>query len=350
MDYGIALISEPDSWKTAKRAEELGFSHCWFADSPILVPDVFVAMGAAAVKTTKIKLGTGVLVPSNRIAPVAANALASLNVLAPGRIVFGVGTGFTARNTMALKPYPLSALKEYVRVVRALLRRETIEATIEDAPRKIRFLNPDGLLNLDDPIPLHFATWAPKAQKLTAEIGDGWIDFVPSVDQGVAEIERIVAACRAVGRDPKTLHKQAQIGGCVLGAGEAADSPRARAQAGPVATVIIHAGVEADHEGIVAAELRELVREYRKMYETFEPADARYLTLHSGHLIFVRPEEQRFLSADLLRAMTFTATEPELVEKVRRLRDAGYDQVTVWLMHGQEASAIEDWARVFDKV
>jgi hypothetical protein len=50
----------------------------------------------------RIRLCTGVLIPSNRIAPVAASALASLNALAPGRIHFGVGTGFTARRTMGL--------------------------------------------------------------------------------------------------------------------------------------------------------------------------------------------------------------------------------------------------------
>ena len=52
-------------------------------------------MGAAA-ETSRIRLGTGVLILSNRIAPVAASALMSLNALAPGRIDFGVSTGFTA--------------------------------------------------------------------------------------------------------------------------------------------------------------------------------------------------------------------------------------------------------------
>ena len=42
---------------------------------------------------------TGVLIPSNRIAAVAANAFASLNKLAPGRIDFGVGTGFIGLTT-----------------------------------------------------------------------------------------------------------------------------------------------------------------------------------------------------------------------------------------------------------
>src|SRR5256885_1415228 len=97
----------------------------------------FVAMAAEALKTTRIRLGTGVLVPSNRIAPVAANAFASLNKLAPGRIDFGVGTGFTARRAMGLGAVKLVALEAYVRAVRALLREETIETEIEGQPRLI---------------------------------------------------------------------------------------------------------------------------------------------------------------------------------------------------------------------
>ena len=100
MDFGIALPTAADSWRVTKEAEELGFTHAWFYDTQMLSADCFVAMGAAAVNTRRIRLGTGVLVPSNRIAPVAANALATLNQLAPGRIDFGVGTGFTARRAM----------------------------------------------------------------------------------------------------------------------------------------------------------------------------------------------------------------------------------------------------------
>src|SRR5713226_1409448 len=122
MDFGIALPAAADSWKIVQRAEELGFTHAWFYDTQMLSADCFVAMGAAAVNTRRIRLGTGVLVPSNRIAPVAANALATLNKLAPGRIDFGVGTGFTARRAMGLGAVKLAALEEYVRAVIALLR------------------------------------------------------------------------------------------------------------------------------------------------------------------------------------------------------------------------------------
>ena len=102
MDFGIGIATSSDAWKLAQRAEELGFTHAWFYDTQMITADCFVAMGAAAMKTSRIRLGTGVLVPSNRIAAVTANAFATLNGLAPGRIDFGVGTGFSARRAMGL--------------------------------------------------------------------------------------------------------------------------------------------------------------------------------------------------------------------------------------------------------
>jgi 5,10-methylenetetrahydromethanopterin reductase len=105
--------------------------------------------------TRAIKLTTGVLIPSNRIAPVAASALGSLNVLAPGRIEFGVSTGFTGRRTMGLKRVKQADMKEYIRIVQGLLAGETLEWEFEGKRRKIRFLNPEiGAINIRDNIPL----------------------------------------------------------------------------------------------------------------------------------------------------------------------------------------------------
>ncbi|MGP0089771.1 MAG: LLM class flavin-dependent oxidoreductase [Xanthobacteraceae bacterium] len=78
-----------EAWKVVRRAEELGFTHAWFYDTQMLSADCFVAMGAAAVNTRRIRLGTGVLVPSNRIAPVAANALATLNKMRLAALISG---------------------------------------------------------------------------------------------------------------------------------------------------------------------------------------------------------------------------------------------------------------------
>src|ERR1700752_3691782 len=153
MDLALSLPTKARSWEVAKRAEELGYTHAWFYDTELLNAEVFVAMGAAAVKTSRIKLCAGVLIPSNRIAPVAANALATLNALAPGRIVFGVSTGYTGRRTMGLGPVPLTKMEKYIEVVEGLLKGKTVEWSEEGGSHKIRFLNPElGLINIADPI------------------------------------------------------------------------------------------------------------------------------------------------------------------------------------------------------
>ena len=202
MDFGIGIASASDSWKTAQRAEELGFTHAWFYDTQMITADPFVAMAAAAVKTSKIRLGTGVLVPSNRIAPAAANAFASLNKLAPGRIDFGIGTGFTARRAMGLGAVKLADLETYIQAVTALLRGETIDFEIEGKRRLIRLLNPElGLINTTDPIGLYIAASGPRARQLTAKLGAGWINTVAGVAGAIADLERMRQLWLEAGHD-----------------------------------------------------------------------------------------------------------------------------------------------------
>jgi hypothetical protein len=99
----------------------------------------------------------------------------------------------------------------------------------------------------------------------------------------------------------------------------------------------------------VPSSLTAAVAEYRSLYETYEPADARYLTLHRGHFMVPRPEEERFLTAGLLRDLTFTAPAADLRERIAALREAGHAQFAVFLAPGHE-DAIEDWARLLETV
>ena len=350
MDFGIALASNLDGWKTVKRAEELGISHAWFYDTQMLAPDIFATMALVAEHTSKVKLGLGVLVPTNRIAPVTANGLATLNQLAPGRIIFGAGTGFTARNTMGLGPMKLGEFGEYLRVVQGLLRGETVEWECEGASHKVRFLNPEcGLVNIKDKIPLHISAFAPKARRLTAEIADGWMTFLSTMPRALNEANQIAGSCRESGRNPKSLYRTIFTLGCILDSSESPACARARAEAGPLATVFFHGLVESTINLQLPAQIVPLMEEYRRQYATYRPADARYLQMHKLHLLAVRPEEQRFLSEDVMRMTTFTAPSPELIERIRTLRDAGYDQFTIQLVPGHE-TALERWAGLFEKV
>lgn len=351
MQFGIAMATSADAWKLALRAEELGFTHAWFYDTQMLSADCFVAMGAAAVKTTRIRLGTGVLIPSNRIAPVAANAFASLNKLAPGRIDFGVGTGFTGRRAMGLGAMKLAEMEEYIRVVLALLREETVEAEIEGKRRKIRFLNPEaGAINTRDPIGLHVSAFGPKSREMTAKLGAGWINFLSDVQSGSAALEDMQKSWQATGRAKSDLAATAFVLGCVLKDGEPADSERAIAQAGPRAAVILHRAADQAIAGMPNStpphpSVAEAVRGYIAVAKGFKPDDAKYLMNHRGHLMFVKPEERKFVTADLIRTTSFTASEQELKQRVEALRSAGYTQFTVQIVPGHE-QAIEDWARI----
>jgi 5,10-methylenetetrahydromethanopterin reductase len=61
--------------------------------------------------------------------------------------------------------------------------------------------------------------------------------------------------------------------------------------------------------------------------------------------MFLKPEERPFVTADLIRATSFTATEAEIRSRIDALRKAGYTQFTIQLVPGQE-EAIADWARI----
>jgi 5,10-methylenetetrahydromethanopterin reductase len=334
MDFGIGIATSHDSWKLAQRAEELGFTHAWFFDTQMITADCFVAMGAAAMKTSRIRLGTGVLVPSNRIAAVTANAFATLNGMAPG-----------------LGAMKLADMEEYIRVVYGLLNGETLETNVEGKRKKIRFLNPDfGLINTHDPIRLHVSAYGPKSQALTAKLNAGWKSFVSDVPGAMTALESMQQSWQAAGRSAGGLYATAWACGCVLADGEPADSPRAVAQAGPRAAVLLHRAADLDMEGWqntspVPPSVQDQVEGYVAMARGFEPSDARYLNNHRGHFVFVKPEERKFVTAELIRRTTFTATEQELKQRVEALRSAGWSQLVIPITPGEER-AIEDWARI----
>lgn len=351
MRFAIALPTDAESWRVVRRAEELGFYRAWFYDTQMLSADPFVAMAAAAIKTTKIRLATGVLIPSNRLAAVAANAFASLNKLAPGRIDFGVGTGFTGRRAMGLGAVKLADMAEYIRVVQALLADETVEAEIEGRKRLIRLLNPElGLINTLDPVPLYIAATGPRARALTARLGAGWINTAGDVAGAAAGMREMAGLWQAAGQPRDALDAVVLTGGAVLEPGEALDSDRVIAQAGPRAAMLLHRAADQALGGLppmatLPPALNETIAGYVELARGFGPQGAHYLENHRGHLMFVKPEERRFVTADLIRATTITGSETEIKATLAGFAAAGYGEAAIQIVPGQE-HAIEDWGRI----
>src|SRR5690349_3724976 len=352
MDFGIGIATSSDSWKLAQRAEKLGFTHAWFYDTQMITADCFVAMGAAAMKTSRIRLGTGVLVPSNRIAAVTANAFATLNGMAPGRIDFGVGTGFSARRAMGLGAMKLADMEEYIRIVYALLNGEMTEAEVDPGVRrKIKFLNPDlGLINIKDPVRLHISALGPKGRQMTARHGAAWKTVMSGVEDGLAALNTMKKTWTDSSRSAGDLYSSAWVWGCVLRDGETLDSPRVRAEAGPRAAVLLHRAADLDMEGWINTSpvpdsVKDVLQGYVEAARRFEPSDARYLLNHTGHCVAVKPEEECFITAELIRQTTFTGREQDILQRIEAMRDGGLSQLVIPTVPGHEA-AIENWGRI----
>ena len=353
MEMSVILPPKPNSWEIVAHAEQLGYSRAYFYDTALLTADLFACMAVAATKTSKIKLFSGVMIPSYRIAPVAANGLATLNALAPGRIGFGVGTGFTGRRTMGLKQVTQARLSKYVEVVQDLLAGKMVEWDEDGRSRKIQFIDPElSMINLDDPIPLAISAFGPKGRALVVKHGANWITAGGHAERVKPEIEDTRAHWAESGRDPEDFYPICSIGGCVLDDGESPDSKKALAQAGPFASVMFHAAVEAAEFGALLPSgfpFPEQLEQYRKVYEQYEPADARYLANHRGHTMYLRPEETH-LTGDIIKVLTMTGTKKELAEQLKEMKALGFKEAKFHTAAGHEHEMIERWADVMAEV
>ena len=250
---------------------------------------------------------------------------------------------------MGVGAIKIKDMETYVDQVYALMRRETVDFEMEGQRKKIRFLNPElPLFNTQDPIKLHFSAFGPRTRALTAKMKAGWIDFVGKVENGVKEVQAMQQAWREAGNSPSDLYTTAFALGCVLKDGESADSERAMAQAGPRAAVMLHRAADEALAGLkpgVAMLSTPEIDSYIEFARGFKPEDARYLENHRGHLMFVKPEEKKFVTAKMIAETSFTASEAEIKKRIEALKAAGYSQFTIQIVPGQE-KAIEDWGRI----
>jgi alkanesulfonate monooxygenase SsuD/methylene tetrahydromethanopterin reductase-like flavin-dependent oxidoreductase (luciferase family) len=332
MDIGLLMM--PDAAAAAAQArlaEEAGFSHYWVADSELMAADPYVALAAAALATRRIVLGTGVAIAGTRIAPVTACAIASVGALAPGRVVLGLGTGNSARRAMGMPPYRVSQLREHVRVVRGLLGGGELDYREGETKRAIRLFHRQlQLVNTRDPIPIYVAGNAPRAIELAGEVGDGFITSRTNTVEGWRDTwARARASAERAGRNPREIYTMLLTAACLLEAGESCDSPRVRAEAGPWAMVALHALYESvksvDEAPVPIRGVFAAYKEYADRRLANNPAY--YMELHDGHGIYMQPEEERFVTPELIRHATMTATPAELLARLRALEAEGMRQV-----------------------
>jgi len=354
MDYGIAIPSYIDAWREVQAAEAAGFTHAWFYDSQLIYSDVYATMALAAQNTSRIRLGTLVAIPTNRIAPVTASAIATINKLAPGRVILALGTGYTGRNTMGLPAMPVSKLREYTQQVRGLLSGEDVLFQEGRRKRWIRLMHPDRdeFINIKDPIPIYVAANGPRALEVAAELGDGWVTA-----RAGRNLERDFAAIRGAadisGRSTAKPYTVALANGCVLREGESLASERVMNHVGPNVLPLLHAQWEAEHgpgadlgvrpDAQASGEYDAYIKNLAAEHGT--PDDRLYLDVHRGHMVFLKPGEEAFVTQEAL-ARTLTGSGPEIIERLEGMEAAGIDNVAISVTGAEAArDLIQDFGR-----
>jgi 5,10-methylenetetrahydromethanopterin reductase len=243
VDIGLMpRLPAPEAVRLAQRAEELGFGGVWIADSQSTFREAFTLLGACAMVTERVRLTTGVTNPVTRRTPVLASAFATLDELAPGRVVVAIGKGDTSVRTAGLKPPRLAEFEESVAELRSLL----VEAG-------------DAFAWGPHPLPIYVTASGPKALRLAGRIGDGVL-FQVGADPQLIDyaLREIAVGAREVGRSLDDLVLCARVA-CAVGD----DRDAALAALGPYARFAlqtIRSAVPADELPVDPADDAALTR------------------------------------------------------------------------------------------
>jgi len=173
VEFGIEFVPSEPYWKTtfyAIQAEKRGFNYLWITDH-FNNRNVYITLTAAALHTKRIKLGPGVTNPYLINPVITAQAVASLNEIAPARVILGIGAGdkTTLRSTGLEMQKPLTAVKECVEIVRRMVSEKsvTFEGEVFKTSDAKFFFKPKMK------IPIYVGAQGPKMLELAGNIGDG---------------------------------------------------------------------------------------------------------------------------------------------------------------------------------
>ncbi len=179
LDCALAMDALEEAPDVARAAEAAGFQGLWANDTK---HNPFVALALAAVRTTRMQLGTGIAVAFSRSPMVTAQTAWDLGRLSGGRFILGLGTQVRAhierRFGMPWDP-PVPKLREYIGAVRAIWRswQEGAPLRVEGTYYRLSlmgpFFNPGP--NPRPSIPIMVAGVNRGLCRLAGEIADGFI-------------------------------------------------------------------------------------------------------------------------------------------------------------------------------
>lgn len=173
MRHGVTLqgVDDPATFgELAAWIEELGYDHLWITDSSLHAGDVYVYAVLALRATSRLVVGTAVTNPLTRHTAITANAMATLERLAPGRVICGIGVGDRPLGELGLRPAKVDTLAGEIAVLRRLWQGETL-----DGPAGRRRYARARLRDAVGEIPVHVSASGPRTLEMAGEHADGVI-------------------------------------------------------------------------------------------------------------------------------------------------------------------------------
>ncbi len=227
MEFGLSIFvtdETPDPATLGRMAEERGFESLFFPEHTHIpvsrrtpyppggdlpreysrLLDPFVALTAAAVVTERLRVGTAICLVAQRDPIVTAKAVASLDLVSGGRMLFGIGAGwnFDEMEDHGVDPhFRFSRMREHVEAMKALWTQD--EASYEGKhvsfppswswPKPVQKPHP----------PILVGGHGSRVRDRIVRYGDGWLlNRVGDDDRLIGRIERLREAGEAAGRGP----------------------------------------------------------------------------------------------------------------------------------------------------
>jgi len=304
----------------ARFAEACGFDTVWIADERFY-REVYSCLTRVALATSRVLLGPCVTDPFARHPALTAMAIATLDEIAGGRAVLGLGAGVSGFAELGIQPNkPPRALRESIALIRALLRGENVDVQGE----VISFRN--GHLSFKPiraEIPVVIASNGPLGQRAAGAVADGAImEACGSVAEARALRAEVARGAAAAGRNPQSVRLIARLNACV-----AADGRRARDVVRPTVARLLGRG--SLKLATAAAEGLTLPSE-----ATAPMANAPYAEGVRPYLPLLPLITDRHVDA-----FTLAGTKDEVTAHIIALRKAGIDSIIVRPLAADDAPA-----------
>ena len=200
------------------RMEMLGYESLWAWDHILLgvepnfpIHEALTILTAVAARTSKIKVGTGILVLPMRNPVILAKQLACMDLLSAGRLLMGMASGWYRREFNAIG-VPFEQRGKIMDENLDILKRFWTEHTVSgkfphhDIPAGVMYPKP-----VQKPIPILIGGYVDRVLQRAGAVGDGWLTYFYEPHNFTKSWNKVRVAAKEVGKDPDKLLNASQL-------------------------------------------------------------------------------------------------------------------------------------------